>query len=89
MPQIALTATPTDVSDELSLMENDTRLLQAYTSDSNDTPVYLAQSATAPTIPDYLLSHLEDVTLKYTGTAIWAWTPVGRKRGSLLVSETF
>ena len=96
MAQQALTETPVNLLDALSLSAGTKYLVQAVTSKPaagdnwTDTPVYLAAAAAAspPSQPDQILNHWDRLVIDPTSaTPPWAWCPVGRKLGTLLVSE--
>ena len=94
MARQALTETPVNLVTALSLTAGTKYLAQAVTNEVpaghnwTDTPVYLKASAASPTEPDVLLNHWEKLIIEPSSAMpVWAWCPVGARRGSILVSE--
>lgn len=87
---VALSSTPVDLVAAAGLTLNTKYLVQADTDGSGGTPVYFKEADDAPADPtrnvDQLLEHHKRLVIE-PSTKMWATTPVGRKRGRLLIAE--
>lgn len=85
---VALTEEPVDIVASANLEAGTRYLLQADTAEIGDTPVWLSEAAALPSVPEHKLGHLESITVEpEAGDKVWAWTPVGRRLGQLLISK--